>query len=539
MSNKTLFASAKPSRKSVRKDVPVATAKNNAGGLAYQLADKEALAQFVVAGFLGGTYYTSAQDELKNVLAYAGKCSPEFVAKAAIYSRAFGKMKDMPPLLLAHLSTRGTEGTALVRKIFNRVINNTKTLRNFFQIIRSGQVGRKNFGTALRDCMSNWLGRKTEDYLFDGSVGNDPTLGDVIKLSHIKPNGKTRENFHNYLMGREYAVELLPERIRNYEAFKKGEYKETPQVPFDFLTSLTLSDEQWKDIARNAPWNMTRMNLNTFARHNVLKDKELVRLIADRLRDPELVAKFNVFPYQLMTALNNVGSDIPHEIKEALQDALDLSIENVPSFGRDVAVCIDVSGSMSSQPVTGNRGTATTQVKCIDVAALIAASILRKNKGAKIVPFDGGPHVCDLNGRDSVWTNAKKLRAYGGGATNCSSALKYVNDNKWTPELVIFVSDNESWVDRPYWNFHQSRNSLGTPLMEEFSRLRKSSKDAKMICIDLAANATTQAPSRENVLNVGGYSDAVFDVIENWSQGNGDFVKVIEQIDLDSTPERV
>lgn len=155
MSNKTLFASAKPSRKSVRKDVPVATAKNNAGGLAYQLADKEALAQFVVAGFLGGTYYTSAQDELKNVLAYAGKCSPEFVAKAAIYSRAFGKMKDMPPLLLAHLSTRGTEGTALVRKIFNRVINNTKTLRNFFQIIRSGQVGRKNFGTALRDCMSN------------------------------------------------------------------------------------------------------------------------------------------------------------------------------------------------------------------------------------------------------------------------------------------------------------------------------------------------------------------------------------------------
>ena len=44
-------------------------------------------------------------------------------------------------------------------------------------------------------------------------------------------------------------------------------------------------------------------------------------------------------------------------------------------------------------------------------------------------------------------TNAKTLASYGGGGTNCASALKYVNDNAGKGDLVIYVSDNESWVD--------------------------------------------------------------------------------------------
>lgn len=534
MASKTLFAP----KKTGTKFVPLTNTTNKAGGIAYALSDKEALAQFVVAGFLGGTYYSSASEELDTALALAAKCPPEFVAKAAIYSRAFGKMKDMPPLLLAHLSTRGQEGTALVRKIFNRVINNTKTLRNFFQIIRSGKVGRKNFGTALRDCIANWLSRKTEDQLFDGSIGNDPTLADVIKLSHVKPQNKTRENFHNYLMNRKYAFELLPERVRNFEAFKKGEYKQTPDVPFQMLTALELSDAQWADIARNATWDMTRQNLNTFARHNVFNDKFMVKLIADRMRDEEQVHKCNIFPYQIMTALGNVDAGVPSEIKNALQDALDLAIDNVPAFSQDVAICIDVSGSMSSQPVTGQRPGATTVVRCIDAAALMAAAILRKNKNAIVVPFEGIYRPITLNPRDSVWTNATKLRELGGGATNCSAALQHINSlaNADKPNLVIYVSDNESWVDSPHYGRFGGN---ATATITEFEKLRKVRKDAKMICIDLAANVTSQAPSRENVLNVGGFSDALYDVINKWTKGQGAFVDTIDKIDLDSRPERV
>ena len=60
-----------------------------------------------------------------------------------------------------------------------------------------------------------------------------------------------------------------------------------PDVPFQMLTALELGTAEWTAIARTRPWQMTRMNLNTFARHGVFEAAGHDRLIADRLRDPE------------------------------------------------------------------------------------------------------------------------------------------------------------------------------------------------------------------------------------------------------------
>ena len=48
----------------------------------------------------------------------------------------------------------------------------------------------------------------------------------------------------------------------------------------------------------------------------------------------------------------------------------------------------DVSGSMS-MAVTGRRGRgATSKMRCVDVAALFAAAILRRNPDSVVIPFD-------------------------------------------------------------------------------------------------------------------------------------------------------
>lgn len=116
--------------------------------------------------------------------------------------------------------------------------------------------------------------------------------------------------------------------------------------------------------------------------------------------------------------------------------------------------------------------------------------------------------------------------------------MKHINSlpDSDKPNLVIYVSDNESWLDSGHYGRFGGN---ATATMEEFNKLRRVRKDAKMICIDLAANAHTQAPSRENILNVGGFSDAVYDVIGNWTKGQGTFIDTIEKIDLDSIPDRV
>ena len=42
-----------------------------------------------------------------------------------------------------------------------------------------------------------------------------------------------------------------------------------PDVPFQMLTALALGRNGWSAIARQASWQTTRMNLNTFLRHGV------------------------------------------------------------------------------------------------------------------------------------------------------------------------------------------------------------------------------------------------------------------------------
>ncbi len=55
----------------------------------------------------------------------------------------------------------------------------------------------------------------------------------------------------------------------------------------------------------------------------------------------------------------------------------------------------------------------------------------------------------------------------------------------------------------------------------------------KLICIDLQPNQTTQAPERSDILNIGGFSDAVFEVIHAFLNSDADrFVTEIEAIEL-------
>ena len=276
------------------------------------------------------------------------------------------------------------------------------------------------------------------------------------------------------------------------------------------LSALPLSRKDWVSIAARASWQTTRMNLNTFARHGVFEAPGLTSRIAARLRDADEIARARVFPYQLLTAHKNCAAAVPGEVRDALQDALEIAIANVPSIDGNVVVCPDVSGSMKS-PVTGHRAGATTSVQCIDVAALVAAAVLRKNQSATVLPFEQGVVSVALNSRDSVMTNAGRLASIGGGGTNCSAPVRLLNERKAKADLIVFVSDNESWVDRG--------RGQGTALLAEWAEFRQRNPQARLVCLDIQPNQTTQAAERGDILNIGGFSDQVFEVISAFASG--------------------
>jgi 60 kDa SS-A/Ro ribonucleoprotein len=440
-------------------------------------------------------------------------------------------MKDMPALLCAVLSVKDREQ---LNAIFPRVIDNARMLRNFVQILRSGVVGRKSLGSAPKRLVREWLDAREPVSLFKANVGQDPSLADIVKMVHPKPKDPNYEALFGYFIGRDYNADALPDLVREFETFKSGtvnERGEVPDVPFQMLTALELATKEWTAIARRAPWQMTRMNLNTFARHGVFDEPEMADLIARRLSDPEKIAKSRVFPYQLMVAYAMAGANkaIPQIVANALQDAMEIATANVPDFGGKVYVLPDVSGSMHSA-VTGYRKGATSTVRCVDVAALVAATVLRKNPRSEVIPFESNVVEVRLNPRDSVMTNAQKLASLPAGGTNCSAPLELLNKRRASGDLVIYVSDYESWIDAPHYGRF---GGSATRTMREWASFKQRNPTARMVCIDVQPYGTVQAKERADILNIGGFSDHVFDVIAEFARGelNADhWVGVIENV---------
>jgi 60 kDa SS-A/Ro ribonucleoprotein len=511
--------------------LPQATASNHEQAPAYALSAKHQLAQLAATGCLNQTFYADADAQLDAVTALAAKVDPVFVAQTAVYARQAGHMKDMPVLLAALLAVRDV---ALLGQVFGRVVNNGKTLRAFVQMLRSGALGRKSLGSRPKKLVQQWLLTASEKQLLNAAVGNTPSLADVVKMVHPKPAEAWRAAWFAWLIGKSHDEAALPPITQTFERFKRlaaqgesfGDGAEVPDVPFQMLTALELQPTQWAQIARAGSWQMVRQNLNTFARHGVFEIDGMVEVIAAKLRDPKAVAQARAFPYQLLAAYKATGDAVPVVVRDALQDALEATLANVPAFDGRVVVCPDVSGSMSSA-VTGQRGSATSSVRCIDVAALVAAAVLRKNPRARVLPFEQDVVKLSLNARDSVMTNAQALAAIGGGGTNCSAPLAMLNRERAAVDVVILVSDNESWVD--------ATRRGATQTMREWEVLKQRCPQARLVCIDIQPYATTQAAERRDIMNVGGFSDAVFTMMALFAEGKTGaehWVGEIEKISL-------
>ena len=535
MANKQLFKSTRKS------NVPAHNTRNQAGGKAYRFEDAHILCQYAVTNTFGGTYYASARNQLDTLKSVIENVEPKIIAKAAVYSRQHGNMKDMPAYLLAVLAARGE--VELLKQVWDQVINNPKMLYNFIQIIRSGVTGRRSFGTAVRRLIRNWFTSRTGDQIYRASIGaSNPSMADVIKMIHPTPDSTEKSALYAYLLGakleegdvlnryshdgdiqQQYHLTDCPQLVQDVEWFKYSNTNTLPALDYRALTNYNLTPAHWKQIARNMPWNALRMNLNVLQRNGVFEDAQLTRELAAKLGDADEVRKWNAFPYQLLTTYKNVGG-VPSPIKNALQAAMEIATVNIPALTDGVAVCIDLSGSMGSA-VTGYGGK-PTETTCYDVAALIAASIARVNKDTEVIAWASTCKRVRFNAYDSIMSNAKLFRnQHVGYGTNASLAMELLNRENWQGKTIIYVSDNQSWISNNSWG--------GTGLAHEWESYSRRVPNAKLICIDIQANESTQAPERKNTLNVGGFSDAVFDIVGNFVHGDYDnFVDVVQSVRL-------
>ena len=514
MANKGLFASA------VAKLLPRTDAVNREGAPAYAYGPEATLAQLAATGTLANGFYSAAETQLADVLDAARAVDPYFVAQAAVYARSSGAMKDMPALLAGYLTVADPD---LSVRVFKRVIDTGRMLRSYVQIMRSGQVGRTSLGTRPKRLVQYWLEQASMRDLMAAATGTAPSLADVVKMVHPKPADAARKAFYGWLIGRPYDIAELPAEIAAFEAWKRDAALPLPPVPFEWLTAFPLTAEHWGVLADRIGWQALRMNLNTLARNGAFDVAGVAQAVAARLSDRAAIEKVRPMPYQLMVALAQAGDGVPLKVQAALEEALELSFRGVPKVPGRIVVCPDVSGSMAS-PVTGYRKGASSAVRCIDVAALVAAAMLRTNRQTRVLPFEQKVVPLELDANARLAANAAKLAAVGGGGTNVSAPLALLNAEKAAVDLVVIVSDNQSWVDA---------RAGATATMAEWDVLKRRNPAAKLVCVDVQPYGTTQATGRAEILNVGGFSDAVFDTIARFVSGETrDWVEIVKQVEV-------
>ncbi|QDV25912.1 TROVE domain-containing protein [Aureliella helgolandensis] len=560
MANMSLFSS-KSSR------LPRADTVNEAGGRAYTLEPKQALAQVAATGTFGDAYYSTAGTQLGEVLKLIDTIDDDqYLAKLAVYARQKAAMKDMPAALLVALSVRNTE---LMHRVFDRVVDNGRVLRTTFQMIRSGQfknragIARTGLSSSVQRAFQRWLNEASVAKLLSASIGNEPSLRDILRMARPTPKDDERRALFGWLTDK--AIEKwtpageanLPAEVQAIAAYRAATDEATQLlvmgelagVRWDLLADAAKGPSVWAAIARKMGPQALRMNLNTLLRHDVFERSSvvptedhgggppchnMVDYVADRIADAAEVARSRQFPYQYFAAYVNTDDQMPAKIKAALHKAAEIACGNVPELPGPVLIGLDTSGSMGCA-VTGNRGRgATSKMRCVDVAALFAAAILRRNPDSVVIPFDTQAYDVRIAPSDSILSIAERLSKYGGGGTNCALPLEAANvlhrERKFAG--VVLVSDNESWVGT---GRHGSTGVMTAWEAFVANQRKLAGRDAntKLVCIDIQPYQTTQACERADIMNIGGFSDAVFNVISAFlADNNQRFVAEVEAIEL-------
>lgn len=568
MANKSLFAS-------LTSRLPRANAVNEAGGLAYKLEPKHALAQVAATGTFGNAFYNTAEAQLDEVLKLIDEVDDnQYLAKLALYAREKAFMKDMPAALLVALSVRDTE---LMHQIFDRVVDNGRVLRTVFQMIRSGRFksntaknkagkGRVGLSSSVQRAFQRWLNTASVGKLLSASIGNDPSLRDILRMARPTPKDNVRRAMFGWLTDKSIdkwapaSGDDLPVEVQSLIAYRNSESEEAQaliaggleNVRWDLLSDAAKGPTVWAALARKMGPQALRMNLNTLLRHDVFSEPQsassrvlaasaMVDYVADRISDESEIRRSKQFPYQYFAAYLNADVNVPQKIKTSLHKAAEIACGNVPELPGPVVIGLDTSGSMSSA-VTGNRGRGlTSKMRCIDVAALFAAAILRRNPDSVVIPFDTSAYDAKIDPNDSILSIAERLAKYGGGGTDCSLPLVAANQKHAKRKFagIILVSDNESWVGT---GRHGSTGVMTAweafvanqrQLYEPKGASPRVTCAPKLVNIDLQPYQTVQACERADIMNIGGFSDAVFNVISAFlADNNQRFVAEVEAIEL-------
>jgi len=245
-------------------------------------------------------------------------------------------------------------------------------------------------------------------------------------------------------------------------------------------------------------------NINNFMKYNISGAAKDVAV--KKLTDVEEVKKSKQLPFRFSTAYKNVKGD--RQYSDAISEAMDIAVSNVPELNGSILIAVDTSGSMSGDP--------------IEKASIFAATLLKANKSADLILYDTRVQEASISGRGTVIDIANEIqRMARGGGTETSLVFTHCMLKNKHYDRIIIISDNESWNER----------SWGSNVQAEYAKYKQTGADPFIYAIDIEGYGTKDVDGKK-VFHLTGWSDRLLDFIGQAEKGEAlvDYVRNYEKI---------
>lgn len=471
----------------ITKQQPTAASRhktvNRAGGEAFKQDPQTELASILVTNFLNDQFYRKAEDtisELKPLI----EANPKFAAKAAVFARNEFGMRSISHVVAGEIAAN-VKGETWTRPFFRRVVRRPDD---------------------ITETLSYYLGK------YGKPIPNAMKRGFADKLAWFDEYRLGKYKQKKAALSLIDAVNLChPKATPALDALMNGTL--APPETWEVKLSAAGSDAEekarvWHDLISEKKLGYFALLRNL---RNIMQqaDDDTVAEALTQLVDGDRIRKSLVLPFRFLTAIKAIQDTSSNHIREALvalSDAIDASLDNVPTFDGKTLIVIDTSGSMT-------WGNSDSPIK---IASVFGAALYKANE-ADLMLFATAATYFNPNPTDATLTIAQAIeRRATGGRTNFHAPFQTANK---AYDRIIILTDMQGWVgyNAPTSTFDAYCNTYAAnPHVYNF---------------DLTGYGSLQLP-RDRVFEIAGFSDKVFDLMKLLEEDRKAFVHRIEQTHL-------
>jgi len=525
------------------KEKRVPTTVNEMGEKAYRLEAKEELIATCLTTFLQGSYYESESEVVNRIKKSAAEVDEEFVAKLAIYLRDDANMRSVTHLLAGELAPRlsGKEyASRFYKKISVRPDDMSEILAYYFS------KGNKKIASAIKKGFKAKL-ESMDPYLIDKYKMNKKNISlvDLVNLMHPNPTQTNSEAYKRLMKGESldglYSTKIMEKVMSEAGQKAKREGSDVTEAKAAAITEVLDGDapifnllRNLRNIIQDAPDQVDKAITHLTNREKVLKSRLLPFRFATAYEEIE---KLKGIPAGKMVSFESDVRGVPNveKVLKALETALEYSVENIPALEGKTAVLVDHSGSVRGDGGGASKVSAFSKTTTAMIGNLFGSMLTWSQRdvymglfGDKLIPvsIDRTKGLLEFN-KNSF----EKGGSCGGGTEN--GLYVFLNEcikNKTRVDNLVIFSDMVIGAGGTGGWDRSSSAGLGS-FQVLFKKFKEINPQCNTIAVDIRQTSGKSVFDKSlNVLQISGWSDKIFNLIEANCKGYTALIKEIEAI---------